>query len=66
MSDVMVLRVDNQELRERVEGLMLDLSIKEAKWCETEESLKIKVNAMVVAKFPWLNGRDLLTNIIFP
>ncbi|ELT97927.1 hypothetical protein CAPTEDRAFT_198447 [Capitella teleta] len=42
-SDVTVLRIENQDLRERVEALIMDLSIKEAKWCETEDLLSNKL-----------------------
>lgn len=42
-SDIAVLRMENQDLRERVEGLMMELSVKEAEWCETEEALNLKV-----------------------
>ena len=43
-SENLALNVDNEELRERVEGLYRELSIKEAQWCESEEKYKLKVS----------------------
>ena len=37
---------ESRELRARVDALVMDLSIKEAKWCETEEALKMKASEM--------------------
>ena len=42
-ADNAALVVENQELKERVENLTHELSVKEATWCETEEQLNLKV-----------------------
>ena len=38
------LMAETRELQARVGALVTDLSIKEAKWCETEEELKMKAS----------------------
>ncbi|KAL8565815.1 hypothetical protein ACOMHN_000784 [Nucella lapillus] len=42
-NDNVALAADNQELRGRVDALIMELSVKEAKWCETEEQFKLKL-----------------------
>ena len=39
----MALRFENRDFSERVDSLRLELSVKEAQWCEEEEKLKNKV-----------------------
>lgn len=41
--DKTALQVENSDLMERVNSLSLELSVKEAKWCEKEEQYKLKV-----------------------
>ena len=33
-------------MQERIDSLVMELSIKEAKWCETEEDFKLKVRLL--------------------
>lgn len=42
-ADNAALLVENSDLKERVTSLVTELSVKEAKWCEEEEKLKLKV-----------------------
>ena len=35
--------MENSDLKDRVNSLVTELSIKEATWCENEEKLKIEV-----------------------
>lgn len=42
-SENSALALENSELQERVVRLTMDLSIKEASWCEQEEKLNLKV-----------------------
>ncbi|OWF55960.1 uncharacterized protein LOC110453566 isoform X2 [Mizuhopecten yessoensis] len=43
-ADNAALLIENTDLKDRVTSLVTDLSIKEAKWCEMEEKLKIDIN----------------------
>lgn len=42
-ADNAALLVENNDLKERVSSLVTELSLKEAKWCEEEEKLKLKI-----------------------
>ena len=42
--DNAALRIENQERSSRVESLVMDLSIKEATWCQAEERAKQEVS----------------------
>ena len=42
--DNAALLIENNDLKERVTSLVTELSMKEARWCETEEKLNLKVN----------------------
>lgn len=59
------LMVENGDLKERVDNLMTELSIKEAKWCEMEEQYKITVNIYFALKTKygyfgeWVKGKYL-------
>ena len=48
--DNAALKMENSDLRERVNTLITELSIKEAKWCEAEEQYKLKVCNLFYAK----------------
>ena len=41
--DNSAILVENTDLNERINTLLSELSIKEAKWCEAEEQYKLKV-----------------------
>lgn len=41
--DKSALMLENSDLKEKVNSLHLELSVKEAKWCEKEEQYKMKV-----------------------
>ncbi|XP_060081927.1 uncharacterized protein LOC132561214 [Ylistrum balloti] len=43
-ADNAALMIENTDLKDRVTSLVIDLSVKEAKWCEMEEKLKIQIN----------------------
>lgn len=43
-ADNAALVIENTDLKDRVTSLVTELSIKEAKWCENEEKLKIEIN----------------------
>ena len=47
-ADNAALLVENNDLKERVSSLVTELSLKEAKWCEEEEKLKLKVCYLTV------------------
>ncbi|KAK3781197.1 hypothetical protein RRG08_020387 [Elysia crispata] len=42
-NDNSALTAQNRELRERVDALLSDLSVKEASWCEMEEKFKLEL-----------------------
>lgn len=42
-ADNTALLMENSDLKDRVNSLVTELSIKEATWCENEEKLKIEV-----------------------
>ncbi|XP_048254617.1 uncharacterized protein LOC124121805 [Haliotis rufescens] len=53
------LRVESQQLRERVDTLATDLSIKEAGWCEKEEKLKIELQRSWGEKYrQWMESTE--------
>ncbi|XP_033758457.1 uncharacterized protein LOC117340797 [Pecten maximus] len=43
-ADNAALVIENTDLKDRVNSLVTDLSIKEANWCEMEEKLRIQIN----------------------
>ncbi|XP_048772391.2 uncharacterized protein LOC125678194 isoform X2 [Ostrea edulis] len=43
-ADNAALLMENSDLKDKVNSLVTELSIKEATWCETEEKLKIELN----------------------
>ncbi len=42
-ADNAALVVENSDLKIKASGLLQELSVKEAEWCETEEKLNLKV-----------------------
>lgn len=46
-ADNAALLMENSDLKDKVNSLVTELSIKEATWCETEEKLKIEVRRYV-------------------
>ena len=42
--------IENSELKDRVENLTKQLSVKEAEWCDNEEKLKQKVKYCIFPK----------------
>lgn len=40
------LMIENTDLKDRVTSLVTELSVKEAKWCEMEEKMKIEVSCL--------------------
>lgn len=41
--DNSALRMENTDLKDKINSLLSELSIKEAQWCETEEQYKLKI-----------------------
>ena len=41
--DNSALQMENRDVKDRVNALCLELSVKEAKWCEKEEQYSLKV-----------------------
>ncbi|XP_071095300.1 uncharacterized protein [Haliotis cracherodii] len=53
------LRVESQQLKERVDTLATDLSIKEAGWCEKEEKLKMELQRSWGEKYrQWMESTE--------
>ncbi|XP_046570978.1 uncharacterized protein LOC124279216 [Haliotis rubra] len=53
------LRVENQELRERVDTLATELSVKEAGWCDREEKLKLQLQQSWGEKYKaWMESTE--------
>nr|KAG5702008.1 hypothetical protein BaRGS_015743 [Batillaria attramentaria] len=58
-NDNVALMAEGRELRARVDALVTDLSIKEAKWCETEEELKMKLKLSWGDKYKeWMEATE--------
>lgn len=58
-SDKLALRIENEELNERVSSLIQDLSVKEATWCETEERLNLKLKLQWGEKYrEWMEATE--------
>lgn len=50
-ADNTALLMENSDLKDRVNSLVTELSIKEATWCENEEKLKIEVRTAHMSNF---------------
>lgn len=50
-ADNTALLMENSDLKDRVNSLVTELSIKEATWCENEEKLKIEVRTDHISNF---------------
>lgn len=51
MADNGALQVENADLKDRVNSLLTDLSVKEASWCDMEEKLKIEIQRSWAEKY---------------
>ena len=50
--DKSAILVENKDLKDRVNALHLELSVKEAKWCEKEEQYNLKVYCLLYISLP--------------
>lgn len=58
-ADNTALLMENSDLKDRVNSLVTELSIKEATWCENEEKLKIELNKQWGEKYKeWMEKTE--------
>ncbi|XP_076457652.1 uncharacterized protein LOC143291594 isoform X2 [Babylonia areolata] len=58
-NESVALLAENRELTGRVDALVLELSVKEAKWCETEEQLNLKLKTSFGEKYKeWIEATE--------
>lgn len=58
-NDNLALMAECKELTARVKALVTDLSIKEARWCETEEQLKLQLKQSFGEKYKdWMEATE--------
>ncbi|XP_035828236.1 centrosomal protein of 290 kDa [Aplysia californica] len=58
-NDNAALMAQNRELRERVDSLLADLSVKEATWCEMEEKFKLELKRSWGEKYKeWMDQTE--------
>ncbi|XP_061164636.1 desmoplakin-B-like isoform X1 [Saccostrea echinata] len=58
-ADNTALLMENSDLKDRVNSLVTELSIKEASWCEAEEKLKIELNKQWGEKYKeWMEKTE--------
>ncbi|CAH1797321.1 unnamed protein product [Owenia fusiformis] len=50
-ADKAAIMIENQDLKEKVDTLLMQLSVKEAQWCETEEQLNMKLKKQWSEKY---------------